>query len=69
MTSSRSKLIFTKSKEILNKRSILFENVVGIVDLASTKDWYILLPFRDAGRNMELSPGFPGRVSQREKIK
>lgn len=69
MTSSRSKLIFTKSKEVLKKRSILSESVVGIVDHVSAKDWCILNPFRDAVKKHEAQSrisreSFPERKDQ-----
>lgn len=50
---SRSKLIFTKSKEVLNKHTILFENVAGIIDHVSAKDCCVLIPFRDAAEEHE----------------
>lgn len=50
---SRSKLVFTKSKEVLSKHTILFENVAGIIDHLSAKGCCVLIPFRDAAEEHE----------------
>lgn len=57
---SRSKLIFTKSKEVLNKHTILFENVAGIVDHLSAKGCCVRIPFRDTVEEHE----FQSRISR-----